>query len=61
MGAATFEGGPATLDRIRQHLVGLRMPRALEALEPILRRSCAASSAARSPPWKPSTPCSARS
>ena len=38
MGAATFDGGPATLDRIRQHLVGLKMPRALEALEPILRR-----------------------
>ena len=24
---------PATLDRVRRHLVGLRMPRALEALD----------------------------
>ena len=24
---------PATLDRVRGHLVGLRMPRALEALD----------------------------
>jgi DNA replication protein DnaC len=30
--------GPATLDRIRRHLVGLKMPRALEVLEHILRR-----------------------
>lgn len=29
---------PATLDRIRAHLVGLNMPRALEVLEHILRR-----------------------
>jgi DNA replication protein DnaC len=29
---------PATLDRIRRHLVGLSMPRALEVLEHILRR-----------------------
>lgn len=38
MTAATLDGGPATLDRIRQYLVGLKMPRALEALEHILRR-----------------------
>jgi DNA replication protein DnaC len=30
--------GPATLERIRRHLVGLKMPRALEVLEHILRR-----------------------
>jgi DNA replication protein DnaC len=30
--------GPATLDRIRRHLVGLNMPRALEVIEHILRR-----------------------
>jgi DNA replication protein DnaC len=30
--------GPATLDRIRCHLVGLNMPRALEVIEHILRR-----------------------
>jgi DNA replication protein DnaC len=30
--------GPATLDRIRRHLVGLRMPRALEVLEHLLRQ-----------------------
>jgi DNA replication protein DnaC len=29
---------PATLDRIRRHLVGLRMPRALEVLEHLLRQ-----------------------
>jgi hypothetical protein len=29
---------PATLDRIRRHLVGLNMPRALEVIEHILRR-----------------------
>lgn len=29
---------PATLDRIRQHLVGLKMPRALEMLEHVLRQ-----------------------
>ncbi len=29
--------GPATLDRIRRHLVGLRMPRSLEVLEHLLR------------------------
>jgi hypothetical protein len=28
---------PATLDRIRRHLVGLRMPRSLEVLEHLLR------------------------
>lgn len=27
------EAGPATLDRVRRHLVGLRMPRALEVLD----------------------------
>jgi DNA replication protein DnaC len=32
------DNGPATLDRIRRYLVGLKMPRALEALEHILRR-----------------------
>jgi DNA replication protein DnaC len=30
--------GPATLDRIRRHLVGLEMPRALEVLEHLLRQ-----------------------
>ena len=29
---------PATLDRIRQHLVGLKMPRSLEVLEHLLRQ-----------------------
>jgi len=29
---------PATLDRIRRHLVGLRMPRSLEILEHLLRQ-----------------------
>ena len=29
---------PSTLDRIRSNLVGLKMPRALEALEQIVRR-----------------------
>jgi transposase/DNA replication protein DnaC len=29
---------PATLERVRRHLVGLRMPRALEALDRIVRR-----------------------
>ena len=29
---------PSTLDRIRSDLVGLKMPRALEALEQIVRR-----------------------
>jgi DNA replication protein DnaC len=38
MSAAPLEGGPASLDRIRRYLVGLKMPRALEALEHILRR-----------------------
>ena len=38
MSLATLDNGPATLDRIRQYLVGLKMPRALEALEHILRR-----------------------
>lgn len=38
MSAASLEGGPASLDRIRRYLVGLKMPRALEALEHILRR-----------------------
>lgn len=38
MSAASLESGPASLDRIRRYLVGLKMPRALEALEHILRR-----------------------
>ena len=38
MSTTPLEAGPATLDRIRQYLVGLKMPRALEALEHILRR-----------------------
>jgi len=29
---------PSTLDRIRSDLVGLKMPRALEALEQVVRR-----------------------
>ena len=35
---SAVEGGPATLDGIRRHLVGLKMPRPLEVLEHILRR-----------------------
>ncbi len=31
-------GAPSTLDRIRRHLVGLRMPRSLEILEHLMRR-----------------------
>ncbi|MCW2240544.1 DNA replication protein DnaC [Azospirillum canadense] len=38
MTASSLETGPATLDRIRHSLVGLKMPRALEVLEHILRR-----------------------
>ena len=38
MSTTPLEAGPATLDRIRQYLIGLKMPRALEALEHILRR-----------------------
>lgn len=38
MSAPTLDNGPATLDRIRQYLVSLKMPRALEALEHVLRR-----------------------
>ena len=33
-----MSAGPATLDRIRRHLVGLRMPRSLEVLEHLLRQ-----------------------
>ncbi len=33
-----MSGTPATLDRIRRHLVGLRMPRSLEVLEHLLRQ-----------------------
>jgi len=33
-----MNAGPATLDRIRRHLVGLRMPRSLEVLEHLLRQ-----------------------
>ena len=33
-----MSAGPATLDRIRHHLVGLRMPRSLEVLEHLLRQ-----------------------
>jgi DNA replication protein DnaC len=33
-----MSSAPATLDRIRRHLVGLRMPRSLEVLEHLLRR-----------------------
>jgi DNA replication protein DnaC len=33
-----MSAGPATLDRIRQHLVGLKMPRSLEVLEHLLRQ-----------------------
>ena len=29
----TPSAGPGTLERVRQHLVGLRMPRALEVLD----------------------------
>lgn len=46
------------LDRIHVSLIGLRMPRALEALEHTMRTS---SSGARSPRWRPSTGYSARS
>ncbi len=38
MSAVSLDSGPATLDRIRRYLIGLKMPRALEALEHILRR-----------------------
>jgi DNA replication protein DnaC len=38
MTAASRDAGPATLDRIRRHLVGLKMPRALEVLEHVLRQ-----------------------
>jgi DNA replication protein DnaC len=31
-------GAPSTLDRIRRHLVGLRMPRSLEILEHLMRQ-----------------------
>jgi DNA replication protein DnaC len=33
-----MSAAPATLDRIRRHLVGLRMPRSLEVLEHLLRQ-----------------------
>jgi hypothetical protein len=33
-----MSAGPATLDRIRRHLVGLKMPRSLEVLEHLLRQ-----------------------
>lgn len=33
-----MSAGPTTLDRIRRHLVGLRMPRSLEVLEHLLRQ-----------------------
>jgi DNA replication protein DnaC len=36
--SAALELTPTTLERIRQDLVGLRMPRALEALDAIVRR-----------------------
>jgi len=36
--SAALELTPATLERIRQDLVGLKMPRALEALDAIVRR-----------------------
>ena len=36
--ASLDTASPATLDRIRRHLVGLNMPRALEVIEHILRR-----------------------
>jgi hypothetical protein len=32
------ELNPSTLDRIRRHLVGLKMPRALEAVDDVVRR-----------------------
>jgi len=34
----TTDAAPATLERVRQHLVGLRMPRALEALGGIVQQ-----------------------
>ena len=36
--SAALELTPTTLERIRQDLVGLKMPRALEALDAIVRR-----------------------
>ena len=33
-----MNSAPATLDRIRRHLVGLRMPRSIEVLEHLLRQ-----------------------
>src|SRR3954451_8309073 len=38
MTATSLDAGPATLDRIRRNLAGLKMPRALEVLEHILRQ-----------------------
>jgi DNA replication protein DnaC len=38
MTSLDMAASPATLDRIRRHLVGLNMPRALEVIEHILRR-----------------------
>ena len=32
------DAAPATLERVRRHLVGLRMPRALEALDAIVQQ-----------------------
>ena len=63
------ETAPATLDRIRRHLVGLKMPRALEVLEHTVRQLErgeisaleALDTVARSPPWRHSIPCSVRS
>ena len=36
--SASLDLAPATIDRIRHDLVGLKMPRALEALDQIVRR-----------------------
>lgn len=36
--SATLDMSQSTLERIRQDLVGLKMPRALEALDQIVRR-----------------------
>ena len=54
---AALDSAPSMIDRIRHDLVGLKMPRALEALATWF----AASSTENSPLWRRSTSCSPRS
>ena len=50
MSETPIAAAPATLDRVRHSLVGLKMPRALEALDHVVRQIDTLANAVITPP-----------